>query len=277
MNTHAFLPRILLRAAVLGLAGASLAAPALAEELARLTVELRVKGTEQVLPVGQSRDHAEGRFDDAYRFVVTAASSGELNNVNVKDPGYAEQMMARALAIQQQVMRAQAGQPVEELEENDDYRYLDYYPSPECRAEIHVRIERALSGEFDDVQGLVPYSVRHTADYAGSDLERQMMCFIASLVLDVEAQVFYTDGLGMPEAQGLQQREVRGRPAESAEARLTVQEEVALWVTEQLRKAPVTGRRQARIPLLQDRSGSMSHGEYGGEAEAELSWALERL
>lgn len=262
---------------MLGLAGACLAAPALADELARLTVELKVKGTEQVRPVGQSRDHAEGRFDDAYRFVVTTASSGELNNVNMKDPGFAEKMVARAMAVQQQVMRAQAGQPVEEIEDDDDYRYLDYYPSPECRAEISVRIDRTLTGEFDDVQGLVPYSVRTTADYAGSDLERQMMCFAASLVLDVEEQVFYTGGFGMPEAQGLQQREVRGRAAESGEARLSVHEEVALWMAEQLRKAPVKGQRQARIPLLQDRSGSMSHGEYGGEAEVELSWALERL
>lgn len=268
---------IFLGAAVLGLVSVSLGAPALAEELARLTVELRVKGTEQVRPVGQSRDHAEGRFDDRYRFVVTAASSGELNNVNIKDPGYAEQMMARAVAIQQQVMRAQAGQPVEELEEDDDYRYLDYYPSPECRAEIRVHIDRVLSGEFDDVQGLVPWSVRHSADYAGSELEQQMMCFTASLVLDVKEQVFYTDGLGVPEAQGLQQREVRGRPPESGEARLSVHEEVALWVAEQLRRAPAKGRRQASIPLLQDRSGSMSRGEYAGEADVELSWALERL
>lgn len=267
----------ILGAAVLGLVSASLAAPALADELARLTVELRVKGTEQVRPVGQGREHAAGRFDDSYRFVVTAASSGELNNVNVKDPGYAEQMMARAMAVQQQVMRAQAGQPVDELEEEDDHRYLDYYPAPECRAEIRVRIDRVLSGEFDDVQGLVPYSVRHSADYAGSELEQQMTCFTASLVLDAKEQVFYTDGLGVPEAQGLQQREVRGRPAESGEARLTVHEEVALWVAEQLRKAPVQGRRQASIPLLQDRSGSMSRGAYTGEADVELSWALERL
>ena len=53
-----------------------LAGPAFADELARLTVELKVSGTEQVRGAGQSGEHPEGRFNDTYRFSATIASSG---------------------------------------------------------------------------------------------------------------------------------------------------------------------------------------------------------
>lgn len=255
-----------------------LASPALADQQARLTVELKVRGTEQVRGAGQSAEHAEGRFDDSYRIGVTLTSSGEPGNVNIKDPEFAAKMMAQAQEIQAMVQAMQAGKAppaTADVDEEDDYRYLDFFAGDDCADEIHVVIDRALSGEYADVQGMVPYSLRSTADYRGNDLERQLTCLGASLVLDVKAQVFYTDAIGMPEAQGREVREVKGRAAQASDSRLSLHGEISLWVAQQLRKAPVSGQQRATIELAQNRSGAMSTGDYRGQAEVELSWRLE--
>ena len=96
-------------------------------------------------------------------------------------------------------------------------------------------------------------------------------------MLDVKDQVFYTDGIGMPEALGRELREVQGRAAETSESRMSLHEEISLWVAQQLRQAPVSGRQHATIELGQDRAGSIGIGDYRGRAEVELEWRLERL
>jgi hypothetical protein len=315
------------RALLLATASFVLSTGALAEEAARLTVDLKVSGTEAVHASGPNSDHAEGRFNDSYRFVTTVRASGELNNVNVKDPRYAEKMMAYAARVQQQVERMQpagpqltpeqlearavAGQQAcqgdidclmklsQELqghimamqaaapapaagsayveEQEDDYRYLDFFGGEGCDTSIRVVINRTLTGEYADVQGMVPYSVRITADYTGNDLQRQLICLAASLVLDVEAQVFYTDSLGMPEATGRYAREENGRPIESGESPMSLQTEISEWVAQQLRQAPVSGQRRASIVLGQGRPAALGAGDYTGQAEVELNWKLERL
>jgi hypothetical protein len=323
MNRSAAARTLLLTTAAL-----VLSTGAQADEAARLTVELKVSGTEAVRASGPNSDHAEGRFNDSYRFATTVRGSGELTNVNVKDPHYAEKMMAHAARVQQQVERRQPARPAgpqltpEQLEaravagqqacqgdlnclmklsqelqghmmatqpaspapaaayiedQEDDYRYLDFFGGEDCDTSIRVVIDRMLTGEYADVQGMVPYSVRRTADYAGNDLQRQLTCLAASLVLDVEDQVFYTVSLGMPEATGRYVRDVRGRPVESGESPLSLQAEISEWVAQQLRQAPVSGQRRATIALGQDRSAALGAGDYTGQAEVELNWTLERL
>lgn len=306
----------------------ALSTGAMADEAVRLTVELKVSGTEAVRASGPGRDHAEGWFNDSYRFATTVRGSGELNNVNTRDPHYAEKMMAHAARVQQQVERRQAprtagpqltpeqlearavaGQQAcqgdlnclmklsQELQEHmmamqaaapapatafleaqdDDYRYLDFFGAEDCDTSIRVVIDRTLAGEYADVQGMVPYTVRRTADYDGNELQRQLTCLAASLVLDVKAQVFYTDGLGMPEATGRYVREVAGRPVASGEEPVSLQAEISEWVAQQLRQAPVHGQRKAAIVLEQNRTAALGAGDYTGRAEVELSWKLDRL
>lgn len=327
MNPGLLVRQVMLNLSVVVLLASGLAAPALAEDIARLTVELKVAGTEQLRGSGVSSDHAEGRFNDSYRLSVTTRSSGELGNVNVKDPQFAEKMMQQAAVVQRQAQRGRPQQPAtppltqEQLEERaaagqaacqgdinclmklaeelqaeaaailapagppedvigayeeDDYRFLDYAGFAECDATILVRIDRMLSGEYADVQGMVPYRLRLTANHSGDELQRQMTCLGASLVVDVEDQVFYTDGLAMPEATGMHVRELRGRAAETSEDRIPLQAEISEWVAAQLRRAPLSGLQRATLPLGQSPSGAISTGDYHAQAEVELRWNLER-
>lgn len=327
MNPGLIVRQCMLNLSVVVLLASGLAAPALAEEIARLTVELKVAGTEQLRGSGVSGDHAEGRFNDSYRFSVTTRSSGELGNVNVKDPQFAEKMMQQAAAVRRQVQRGRPQQPArapltqaqlearaaagqaacqgdinclmklaDELQAEaaailapadppedqigayaeDDYRFLDYAGFAECDATILVRIDRMLSGEYADVQGMVPYKLRLTANHSGNELQRQMTCLGVSLVVDVEDQVFYTDGLAMPEATGMHVRELRGRAAETSEDRITLQAEISEWVAAQLRRAPLSGLQRATLPLGQSPSGAISTGDYHAQAEVELRWNLQR-
>lgn len=246
-----------------------------AEQTARLTVELKVQGTEQRRSTG-SPDHAEGTFNDVYRFSVTTVSDGELNNINSRDPRFVEQMLALSAAVLTQVERASRGDVVEELPDQEDYRYLDYFGPEDCDSSVDVRIDRRLSGEYADVQGMVPYTVSHRADYSGDDTLRMLLCLNANLVLDVKRDVFFTSGLSVPAAVGTQDRQVQGRAVETAESPIAVQSEVAEWLVAQLLEAPLSGSRQASIKLTRDESGALSVGDYSGLAEVELSWRLER-
>lgn len=94
---------------------AGVPAAAQAEQRARLSIDLKVFGTEYVRGSGQSREHAEGRFEERYEWSVTLDSSGEPTSINTKDPAYFEKMMSLSAAP------ASGGRYEEEAE-----RYLDF-------------------------------------------------------------------------------------------------------------------------------------------------------
>lgn len=246
-----------------------------AEETARLTIELSVTGSEQQRS-SSSPDFADGRFDEHYRISLTTFSDGELGNVNTFDPQFAERMIAMAAAVQQQLANAAAGIAVEELAEDDDYRYLSYFGQGECDSDVRVRIEREIDGAYSDVQGMVPYSVTQRADYRGDATTRMMLCLSGSLVVDVKGGEFFAQGIGIPAASGSVRRSVEGRPEERSEASLTPHAEVAEWLQAQLRRAPLEGRREATLPLTRNLSGDQPATGFSGSANVMLSWRLER-
>lgn len=146
-----------------------------------------------------------------------------------------------------------------------------------CESRIRVGIQRELSGEFADVQGMVPYTVKRSADYEGSELEKLMSCIAHSLVYDSQDKLIYTATVVIPEAMVHTVREVRGRAIQTSEVHMNMIGEVGTWVVEQLRKAPARGQLSATLPLTQARSPTMSVGDYAGQAKVELSWSLQPL
>ncbi len=325
--------KVLAAAGAMGWLLGAVAAPAWAgEELARLTVELKVDGTERRGPA-EGGDHAEGEFHDVYRFTFTTRSEGDLNEVNMKDPESVAQTVQRGAALQQRVQGMQpppASPPVspEELEaravagqeacqgdmaclmklaqelsaqtmamqgqaygapqpgaggwEGDeeaeaDLRYLEYYPYDGCESDARITVDRKVTGAYSDIQGLVPYSVTRIADHRADAHMRQFVCYLGSVVVDVKEETFYTDGLSALEAPGTEVREYRGRPTERRSTTMTLQSEIAEWMQAELRKAPLSGRRDTTITLTRDESGAFPVGDYSGSADVELTWRFERL
>ena len=79
-----------------------------AERRARLTVEVKIEGTEGV--IGNGSDRTSGKFREGYTLVTYLKSDGELAQFNTKDPEYSQKMMGLAAAVQQKAQRAQ-GKP----------------------------------------------------------------------------------------------------------------------------------------------------------------------
>jgi hypothetical protein len=75
---------------------------------ARLTIDVKVAGTESV--VGSGSDRTSGRFREGYTLVTYLESSGELEQFNTKDPQYAQKMMGMAAGVHAQASAAQ-GKP----------------------------------------------------------------------------------------------------------------------------------------------------------------------
>jgi hypothetical protein len=81
---------------------------AAAEKRVRLTVDVRIEGTESV--VGNGSDRTSGKFREGYTLVSHLKSDGELAQFNSKDPEYAQKMMGLSASVQKRVQQVQ-GKP----------------------------------------------------------------------------------------------------------------------------------------------------------------------
>jgi hypothetical protein len=79
--------------------GASSSMASAGEKRARLSVDVKIEGTESV--VGNGADRTSGKFREGYTLVTYLKSDGELAQFNTKDPEHAQQMMGLAAAVQQ--------------------------------------------------------------------------------------------------------------------------------------------------------------------------------
>jgi hypothetical protein len=82
-----------------------------AEQLARLTIDVTVDGTKTWT---RGEEYANSKISEQYHLVTHVQSIGEPTSVNTKDPQFAQNQMAIAAQVQQQVREAQgrAGNPV---------------------------------------------------------------------------------------------------------------------------------------------------------------------
>lgn len=81
-----------------------------ADKLGRLTIDVKVEGAQSWQ---QSSDYSNSKISEQYRILTTVKSDGSLESVNLKDPKFAQQQMARAADVQQAVReaRARSGKP----------------------------------------------------------------------------------------------------------------------------------------------------------------------
>jgi len=97
--------------------GASFATASAAERRVRLTVEVKIEGTEGV--VGNGADRTGGKFREGYTLVTYLKSDGELAQFNTKDPEHAQKMMGLAAAVQQRTRGTSAAKKMKPEEFRD--------------------------------------------------------------------------------------------------------------------------------------------------------------
>jgi len=75
-----------------------------AEKRVRLTVDVKIEGTESV--IGNGVDRTSGKFREGYTLVTYLKSDGQLAQFNTKDPEYAQKMLGLSAAVHQRVQQA---------------------------------------------------------------------------------------------------------------------------------------------------------------------------
>jgi hypothetical protein len=93
-----------------------------APKRARLTVEVKVEGTEGV--VGTGADRTTAKFREGYTLVTYVQSDGELAQFNSKDPEYARKMMGLAQSVHAKVNKAQGKAPAKKMTQQQLQEYV---------------------------------------------------------------------------------------------------------------------------------------------------------
>jgi hypothetical protein len=93
-----------------------------AQKRVRLTVEVKVEGTEGV--VGTGADRTTAKFREGYTIVTHLQSDGELAQFNSKDPEYAQKMMGLAQSVHAKVNKAQGKAPVKKMTQQQIQDYV---------------------------------------------------------------------------------------------------------------------------------------------------------
>ena len=93
-----------------------------APKRARLTVEVKVEGTERV--VGTGADQTSAKFREGYTLVTYLESNGDLEQFNTKDPEYGPKMMGMAAGVHAKVAQAQGKAPAKKMSQEEIKLYL---------------------------------------------------------------------------------------------------------------------------------------------------------
>jgi hypothetical protein len=129
-------------------------------------------------------------------------------------------------------------------------RFLTYAAASEgvCRPEFQARLRNNADGEFADVQGLVPFTNKTTADFKASALQSLPLC-TGMLVVDARANTIFIQ---------LQTAEVKGRVVrvegshtrfDNADAGVRLNQDALEWVAKQLQGAAKSGKQRTTLKI----------------------------
>jgi hypothetical protein len=152
-------------------------------------------------------------------------------------------------------------------------RFLTYAAASEnvCRPEFQARLRNNADGEFADVQGLVPFTNKTSADFKASALQSLPLC-TGMLVVDTRTNTIFIN---------LPTTEVKGRTArtegshtvfDNADAGVRLNQDALDWVAKQLQGAAKSGKQRTTLKIP-------TSGTLGGTGEkiinVEMSWSFD--
>lgn len=158
-----------------------------------------------------------------------------------------------------------------------DPRYQIFGGYPGCPNKIHDTQQSDTTGETAwgrKKDHIYPYTLKTTADYAGSDTDRKSMCTFFNVVIDTTEQQMYVDNVYVPSARGRILRTEFGKTSDT-EGDLPVPPAVLEWVNATLRKAPLSGKADTTVPLTLPLDGNSTVlGAFEGSAKVHLEWSF---
>jgi hypothetical protein len=144
-----------------------------AEKRMRLTIEVKIEGTEGV--VGTGADRTSGKFREGYTLTTYLKSDGELAQFNTKDPEYAQKMMGLSASVHQKVLKAQ-GKPA--AKKMTPQEFQDYMKKKQaaCNGDQSCLYKLAMEAQqlSANLDTGAPVS---TAAYTGDEPPRYMTFF----------------------------------------------------------------------------------------------------
>lgn len=175
----------------------------------------------------------------------------------------------------QQLMAGQSAQPPAQQGSGS---YMDYLGFPDCGAKVHITVNDVVAGSYADVQGAVPITIKHTADYNANKNELLILCSQTNLVIDTKQKMFYGDGWLIQQPQGTSTITDRGKTTTS-QTSLPMKSEAIQWASEQLRRAPLSGSRKTVVKITNSNGSGIPFvvTRGGGTANVELTWRFEEL
>lgn len=119
----------------------------------------------------------------------------------------------------------------------------------QCRPEFTARIRNHADGEFADVQGLVPFSNKTSADFKADPRMGGLVLCPTMLVVDTTANTLFIN-VPLPEIKGHVVRVEGSRtPLNDANAGVNLNQDAIEWVQKQLQGAPESGTRRTTLKI----------------------------
>lgn len=132
----------------------------------------------------------------------------------------------------------------------DAGRFLTYATPAQdvCKAEFQARLRNNASGEFPDVQGLVPFTNVVTADFKANQLQATPLC-TAMIVLDTRSNTIFVHP-PLPEVRGKVVRTEGSRTMiDSPDTIVSLNRDALDWVAKQLQDAPKSGTQRTTLKI----------------------------
>jgi hypothetical protein len=134
----------------------SLADAGAATKRARLTIDVKVEGSEKV--VGTGADQTTAKFREGYTLVTYLESSGDLEQFNSKDPEYGQRMMGLAAGVHAKVNQAQGKAPAKKMSQEEIKAYVQKKQAAcgantDCLMKLGQEANDLMMANIDAAQG----------------------------------------------------------------------------------------------------------------------------
>lgn len=174
-------------------------------------------------------------------------------------------------------MMAAAVEPPNPAALGGDPRYQFYAGFKGCPNKIHNTQKSDTSGETAwgrNKDHIYPYVLKTSADFTGSEQDRQSMCTYYNIVIDTVEQQMYVDNVYIPSTRGHILRTEFGKTSDT-EGDLGVPSAALEWVGQTLRKTTLSGKAEATVPLTMPLDGNSTVlGAFEGSAKVTLEWSF---
>lgn len=213
---------------------------------------MQVRAQQMQAKCGQDRDCL---MREAQAFAAVQASGGHAG-VQARLAGYGQAVQAcerqHAAAKAREACIANArrqagGGDEDEADDEVETPYLYFSGPAACRFEAAVKIDERTEGQFDDVQGAVPFTHTAQADQRRRD---DTVCPMLQAVLDTRSGRLWTHALGaVAEAPGVTVRAEKGRKPQRWDGPVRLDwREADAWMQQRLLKLDTGGTDRVQLP-----------------------------